>query len=271
MVPETDLIGEIFETVSGPGRVDPHEPLCRTVIPPDYGSARAQWIRRCYVYGLWVRDQNRSFVETIKFHELGNDRWDALDPDATEGRRTFAFQMESRSRQGTYMEIWDRPDNLDSHIMLSMIYFFPRKNLPAIRLLPDSRMTVTLPTGEEVLVDSAKRKILGGALVEGSFVDRRTDASKRSFPDITYVGAGISVRVDAQAADPRLWNVNRQNYAVVTQGHGPEMKSCKIHPSRLWNQDPSSPVEFLFETDAKFAAFLKTARDALSGEACGIR
>lgn len=272
--PKQDFIGPSQTLVGGRWREDTTEALCRSEIPAAPGPERGHWIKRCYVYTHWVRESDPKFVESVSLRSTGIDKWDGYDAESLNGIRTFDLIMDGRARQGLYIDLWDRPDNYISHILSSTIYVFPRDVVSAVRLLPGSVTEVTIPTGEKVRFNSNSRKIISGAFKEGKFVDRNSDVNKRKFADVDYVGAGLAIRVNARGADPRLWNSAQKNWAVLQKWQSVNgkrvKKTCRLHPKQLWNQHPNSQVEFLYATDDSFAEFLKTAKDAVSGAACGI-
>ncbi|NDG84357.1 MAG: hypothetical protein EBX52_04870 [Proteobacteria bacterium] len=162
--------------------------------------------------------------------------------------REFRFRFRDRARQDLHFSITDAPTEYLSQLMESYFYVFPRKNLPAAELIPERGiLRVTLPTGETVDFDSAKKTVVGGVLVETGPIDLNPDRFSRKFAQVSYLGDGVLVRVNRRGADPRLGTV-----ATVTKGK----KSCKIESKYLFNQDEKSSVEFLFPTDEGFNDFL---------------
>src|SRR5437667_1143287 len=69
-----------------------------------------------------------------------------------------------------------------SELMNSVMYFFPRTYVPAIRK-GGERVVVTLPTGEEIEFDSKTNEIVGGVFSEEP-VDLNPDKHARKFPGI---------------------------------------------------------------------------------------
>jgi hypothetical protein len=162
--------------------------------------------------------------------------------------REYRFLFRDRARQNMHMAVTDSPTDRISQRMGSRIYFFPRKNLPAIRLDADRGMVVvTLPTGETVDFDAKTKYVTGGALEEVAPVDRNPDRFARKFAQIVYRGSGTVVRVNKRGGDPGLKTV-----ATITRGD----QTCSVDSKFLFNQDERSDVEFLFPTDEEFHEFL---------------
>jgi hypothetical protein len=159
------------------------------------------------------------------------------------------------ARQGIdlYIEESSNPQGEDSkYSMETVISFFPRRYLPAIRESAQSdALEVILPTGESMLVDRKTKEIIGGVLTETGPIDLSTDRIKRRFPQLSYSGKGVMVRVDQRAEDPRgavVWGVKKQ--ARITYLN----KQCTVSPAELWDQN--SGFASLFPTDDAFFQFL---------------
>lgn len=177
-------------------------------------------------------------------------------PDADDGggpNREWSFDYNNRAAQDIHMEITDQPNAYTSQLMYSDFYFFPRKNLPAIQWPTDpaiTQFTVVLPTGETVTFDKNTKMVTGGVLKESRPVDLNQDRTQRKFAGINYTGTGIMIRVDAQGNMPQLSKI-----AIISQGS----KTCKIAPSKLFDQNGDHWPVFLFQSDDDFRPFLKKA------------
>jgi hypothetical protein len=101
-------------------------------------------------------------------------------------------------------------------------------------------LKVTLPNGEEIVFDAKTKEILRGVFRETAPLDQNPDRFSRKFASLEYTGTGTLIRVNRRGGDPRLGTT-----ATLTQGK----RTCKIPSSLLFDQDPSSDVNFLFPTD----------------------
>jgi hypothetical protein len=168
---------------------------------------------------------------------------------------TFEFPQMARQDIDLYIHESSDPQGDDSKVsMETVISFFPRRNLPAIRESAQSdALEVILPTGESVLVDRKTKEFIGGVLTETGPIDLSTDRIKRRFAQLSYSGKGVMVRVDQRAEDPRgavVWGVKKQ--ARITYLN----KQCIVSPAELWEQK-SDTFASLFPTDEAFFEFLK--------------
>lgn len=174
--------------------------------------------------------------------------------------RSFDFNFTSRARQDIYVDITDAPTDRLSELMSSYFYFFPRKYIPAIKVI-DDKFIVTLPTGEEVLFSSVSKEIVGGVLKEGLPIDQGPDRFKRKFPDIKYSGTGVMLRADRRGEDPRIISSGAIPTAKAIKVSGDncsQVKPCEclIPKNKLWEQ--GGQVHFLFKSDDEFNNFLKS-------------
>jgi hypothetical protein len=175
--------------------------------------------------------------------------------------RDFQFRFDDRARQDILLFISDWAPSRDkqfrlSDLMNTVMHFFPRNYLPAIRG-SNARYVVTLPTGEEVEFDAKTREVRGGVFSETS-VDFNPDRTVRKFPGINYIGKGVVVRVNARGKDPRI-----QNVATITTGtpapdceKGTACNQCQVPSQELWHQN--GPIRFKFSTDQEFDRYLSS-------------
>jgi hypothetical protein len=173
--------------------------------------------------------------------------------------RDFQFYFDDRARQDIHVSISDWAPSHDgqfklSELMNSVMYFFPRNYLPAIRRSGE-RTIVTLPTGEEVEFDGKTHEIRGGVFSEQP-VDLNPDKRARKFPGINYLGKGVIVRVNSQGTDPRLGTVatiiTGSPASDCAKGNGCDQ--CQVSSKELWEQ--SGAVRFKFSTDTEFDRYL---------------
>ena len=175
--------------------------------------------------------------------------------------RDFQFRFDDRARQDIHLAVADWAPSADrqfrlSELMNTIMHFFPRNYLPAIKGL-DGRYVVTLPTGEQVEFNALTREILSGVFAEAP-VDLTPNRAARKFPAVTYSGKGVVVRVNARGADPRLGTT-----ATITTGSpaadcskGRNCDQCQVPSRELWNQNGA--VRFKFPTDAEFDQYLRS-------------
>jgi len=173
--------------------------------------------------------------------------------------RDFEFNFPDRARQDIHVSISDWAASRDgqfrlSELMNSVMYFFPRTYVPAIRK-GGERVVVTLPTGEEIEFDSKTNEIVGGVFSEEP-VDLNPDKHARKFPGINYIGKGVLVRAKSRGTDPRLGTV-----ATITAGsldsdcaNESSCDQCQVSSKELWEQ--SGAVRFKFSNDMEFEQYL---------------
>lgn len=188
--------------------------------------------------------------------------------------RRYTFRFPERARQQLHLGVfdWSNPaGGRDSDgSMISHFYFFPRKVVPSIRVMPGGRaLEVTLPTGETVLFDKVSKEIISGPLQETGPIDTSTNRHTRSFARLEYTGYGTVVRIDQRGESPeeeRPWGMASNKQAVITH----QGRTCRVAPGKLWYQPnrPGNDVDrrfyFLYPTDQAFY------REILAGT-CGWR
>src|SRR6516165_3525400 len=215
------------------------------------------------IYAGWDYWKNRqSQIVGFEFSNRGGNR---ILPERYDiGKnllftRDFQFRFDDRARQDILLFISDWAPSRDkqfrlSDLMNTVMHFFPRNYLPAIRASRASYV-VTLPTGEEVEFDAKTREVLGGVFSDPS-VDFNPDRTVRKFPGINYIGKGVVVRANARGKDPRIRNV-----ATITTGtpppdceKGTACNQCQVPSQDLWLQN--GPIRFKFSTDQEFDRYL---------------
>jgi hypothetical protein len=173
--------------------------------------------------------------------------------------RDFQFNFDDRARQDIHLFLSDWAPSQDkqfrlSEIMNSIMVFFPRHYLPAIRS-SGAHYIITLPTGEEVEFDATSREVMGGVFAE-TRVDLNPDKRARKFPGVDYVGKGLVVRADSRGTDPRIGNRTTITTTAPLPDceKGAECKQCQVSSKELWHQ--SGPARFKFSTDQEFDRYL---------------
>jgi hypothetical protein len=212
--------------------------------------------------GWQYRKNRQSQIVGFEFSNRGGNRILPQRYDAAKNllfTRDFQFHFDDRARQDIHLFLSDWAPSQDkqfrlSEIMNSIMLFFPRHYLPAIRS-SGTRYVITLPTGEQVEFHAATREVLGGVFAETG-VDLNPDKRARKFPGIDYVGKGLVVRADARGTDPRI-----RNKATISTGapltdceKGAGCGRCQVPSQELWHQN--GPVRFKFSTDQEFDRYL---------------
>ncbi|MCC6545138.1 MAG: hypothetical protein IT392_11700 [Nitrospirae bacterium] len=183
-------------------------------------------------------------------------------PEGQGLERSYRFKFEGRELQNIKMAVVEKSSvtGRASHLlMISSIYFFPRKVLPALRLIgKDTELRVLeleLPTGERVCFDNETKEITGGVLNEDAPMDTNPNRHKRRFAKVSYNGGGVMIRVDQRGSTPEeavVWG--QKKMAAISYGS----RTCKLSPEQLWEQD-SGWFDFKFSTDESLYKFLKKA------------
>jgi hypothetical protein len=196
--------------------------------------------------------------------QLVNTRSDRVNPSGTGAglwedavRRTFRFQAPGLGRQELLLYVLDetRPGEGDSKSsMHSELRFFPRRALPRTTLSADgAKITVRLPTGEDVTFDSRTKEISGGVLSETFPIDTNPNRHARNFARFAYSGQGIVLRSNQRGESTRaavVFGVAKKS--TVTRG----ARSCQVPNELLWEQG-NREARFRFASDAEFFAFLR--------------
>jgi hypothetical protein len=168
--------------------------------------------------------------------------------------RDIQFVSTDGSRDGTHLYFHDGISELDSHNGKSMMFLLPRLGLPQA-VENGSEVSITLTTGEEVVMDKDTGMIIRGALQEGPF-STIMDRFLRPPPNVSYTGRGISIRVDHRFDYPTAPGGDAT--AEVRQGD----RVCQVPRARLWDADG----RLLAETDAQMVNVLNTACPATGSQ-----
>jgi hypothetical protein len=156
-------------------------------------------------------------------------------------RREYAFLFADRARENIHLAINDdvKVSGRFSHDnMFREMHFFPRRQLPALRVEPErGLLRVTLPTGEPVEFDRDTMEITGGVLAEKP-IDLNPNRHARRNPDVRYTGQYLAISIAQRGEAPRRARVwGQTKYAEV---HYPAKypKACRISPKHIWDQRP---------------------------------
>jgi hypothetical protein len=212
--------------------------------------------------GWEFRKNTRQQIVGFEFSNRGGNRVLPQRYDIAKNRlytRDFQFRFDDRARQDIHFAItdWAPASNRQfklSELMNSVLLFFPRNYLPAI-VSSGGRYIVTLPTGEQAEFDAASREIVGGVFSEGP-VDLSPNRATRKFPAVSYIGRGVSVRVNARGVDPRIaTTATISNGSGGGCGQGAGCNQCQVPSQELWQQ--TGAVRFRFPSDAEFDRYLR--------------
>lgn len=192
------------------------------------------------------------------------------DENSCQAKRQFDFEYLDQAMQNIVLRVTDEPTDYTSHLMISMLYFFPRKVIPHIEYSEDrSQIIMTLPTDEKVYFDAETKLIVGGVLEEGP-IDLGPSRHARRFPLIRYKGEGVLLRINGRGQDARLGQFNPARIGgdygdtggkdVLIYKYNKETaknETCYGKKSDFWPQKDINPIPFLMENDEKLNAYLK--------------
>jgi hypothetical protein len=155
-------------------------------------------------------------------------------------KREFFFSFIERSRQDIHLSVTDYfTDSLKDEYE-TRLYFFPRKNIPAV-ILGQNRDIVQLPNNERILFNRGSHTIYKGPIVEVSPIE------KKRFPNIKYTGSSLIARMN-------LIGDKMSPTTMVEIIHPEEDESCFVSSSALF-VGTRRPV-FKYGTDDSFEEFL---------------
>lgn len=120
------------------------------------------------------------------------------------GKVARSIDMISRnySLNETYLSVIDFAGGPDSHDKKSVIFLFPRVELPKVTEI-GNEVELLLPTGEKVFFDAETGAINGGAMKEGK-IDLHREYKKRAEPNVHYTGDYVSVRLTHAFDEPTI-------------------------------------------------------------------
>ncbi len=145
------------------------------------------------------------------------------------GKAARSIDMISRnySLNETYLSVIDFAGGPDSHDKKSVIYLFPRVELPKVTEI-GNEVELLLPTGEKVFFDAETGVINGGAMKEGK-IDLHREYKKRAEPNVHYTGDYVSVRLTHAFDEPTI----AADKAVIQQ----KDNICILMRGRLFNRE----------------------------------
>ena len=184
-------------------------------------------------------------------------------------QRTFDIEFREQATQNMKIRVNDYVNEWLSQTMHSDFVFFPRKVIPHIKIQGDGSYKLTLPTGEAVYFDSESMQITGGVLEEGPLDNKTKNRFSRKFPDISYKGDGVVIRVNARGQTPSQGQFNNATISGEFGNIGGksamiykyDKKSnrvikCLRPKADLWEQGDINPIPFRFASDESFREYL---------------
>lgn len=201
--------------------------------------------------------------EGIAFENPGPNRI-VKSRQYSDSLRSFNFDYPEQARQNLSMEVYDAPNGIVSQTMHSVFFFFPRKNM-FVAEDQNGVIKVTLPTGEEVRFSSESKQIIGGVFQEGP-IDYSKDKTKRTYPDINYVGRGVYIRVNARGQSPQLGEFEKSKIDMeyglrgsseVLISNGTTGQKCRRPKADFWEPIDVTPIEFKFPDDESLDIYLR--------------
>ena len=155
--------------------------------------------------------------------------------------RQYTFLFPDRARENVHLSINDdvKLSGRFSHDnMFRELHFFPRKELPSLKVLDDERkLQVTLPTGEPVLFDLDTLEVAGGVLAEAP-IDFNRSRHQRKNPVVNYRGDFLAISVEQRGEAPRRAKVWGQNKLASVYYPSRYPRACRLSPKYIWDQNP---------------------------------
>jgi hypothetical protein len=149
--------------------------------------------------------------------------------------RTMSFEFEDKARSDLKLVVSDAPDDFTSHATYSVMLFFPRSVLPAIKKVGDE-LIVTLPNREIVRYNAKTKEVIGGVFEEKPIAQ---DTRKKALPPgIKYAGNGVMIRADKSGdlpyGDIELPNGKPAPSITIATVSKKGFKDCKIPSKDIW-------------------------------------
>lgn len=120
------------------------------------------------------------------------------------GKVARSIDMVSRhlALNETYLHIIDFAGGPDSHDEKSVIFLFPRLEIPKVNTI-GNEIELILPTGEKAIFNPDTGALIGGVLKEGP-IDVNPNYKKRAQPNVEYTGDYVSVRLNHKFEEPTI-------------------------------------------------------------------
>ncbi|MDD4972979.1 MAG: hypothetical protein PHY93_01440 [Bacteriovorax sp.] len=152
--------------------------------------------------------------------------------------REMSFEFSDLARSDMKLVISDSPDDTTSHATYSIMMFFPRTVMPAVKRVGDE-FEVTLPNKEIVRYNAKTREVIGGVFTEGAMA--QGDNKKAKPAAINYTGNGVMIRAD-KSGDLPYGDVETKSGAKAPSTTTATIskkgfKDCKIPSKDIWYTD----------------------------------
>jgi hypothetical protein len=229
-------------------------------------------------YDVSVDKMGKAFTTIEDGIESTGDDYPPLYPN-----RSYSANFEGRGKEGV-LSIVDSPVKevyqnkklkeryLSTDLRITEYSFFPRKNVPAIKMR-EGKMFLKLTTGEEVIIDSKSGRIVSGVAKEvppKNQIEIRP-TNKRIYPDndFSYNGDGLYIesRVFPNKDEKKPGSV--VSVRAIVDG---KKQECKLRSEEIWKYEygyylPQGHKDYLssmwsctryrFETDEDFYKMIK--------------
>lgn len=201
------------------------------------------------IHGTRVRGLRYYFYQPLHRQEivgfsLRNTGSPKINPGGlkkTGALRQYTFLFPDRARENIYLAINDdvKLSGRFSHDnMFRQLLFFPRRELPSLRLDRNKgQIDITLPTGEPVVFNRDTLEIVGGVLRE-SPIDFNRNRYRRHNPQVDYQGKYLAISVDQRGESPRRARIWGQNKLATAYYPAKYKKPCRLSPKYLFDQRP---------------------------------
>lgn len=179
--------------------------------------------------------------------------------------REMSFEFEDHARSDLKLVVSDSPDDTTSHSTYSIMMFFPRSVMPAVKRIGDE-LEVTLPNKEIVRYNAKTKEVIGGVFTEGPMKQDPKNKNKAVPANIKYTGDGVMIRAD-KSGDLPYGDTETNSGAKVPSSSTATVskkgfKDCKIPAKDIWYTDYNKGSNVFIKpelaSDAGLDAFIKT-------------
>lgn len=206
-------------------------------------------------------------IESFKLTNKGPNN--IIKTNDSNNNREMSFEFEDFARSDLKLVVVDVPDEITSHATYSIMLFFPRSVMPAIKKVGNV-LEVTLPNKEIVHYNAATHEIIDGVLTEGPMATDPKNRNKALPANIKYTGNGVLIRSD------KTGDLPYGDIETSTGGFAPSISVATV--SKKGFRDCKIPSKDIWFTDRgkKNAAFIKpelandNGMDLLIKNKCGF-
>lgn len=178
--------------------------------------------------------------------------------------REMSFEFDDRARSDMKLMIVDAPDDTTSHMTWTVMLFFPRSVLPAVKKI-GNELEVTLPNKEIVRYNAKTKEVIGGVFTEGPMRSDPKNKNKAVPADISYTGNGVMIRADKSGdlpyGDIELRDGSSARSTTIATVSKKGHKDCKIPSKDIWytdeNKGGNTFIKPELQNDKGVDAFIK--------------